>query len=306
MPENTSQPQMQPHEAAAPAASSVWGPRLWRLILIDLVIMIALCLGVRSGMHYMVVMKRTMESSSDEVRNAPHICVDAGYSIHNYVRVESKIGPLGDAPLGRSIWWDSDWQKLIDMRHDEGNIYLYSTDDKSLGKLRAKDSLEPFAPRERARDVTGAVRFLPGQRMKVSAYLRPGADGVWKVSRVEACGSSEDMPREGEVCLPAELDALTWAYDVYAEQRQGKNVPCPKMTLHIGNGDDRDGCVLTRYRLSIRELASIRRLRHCLTFRMELALLPGRAPVPVELYINGHPLADAMRYLHHGQIPPVK
>ena len=131
-----------------------------------------------------------------ELRAAPRALVPAQWvsprkSIYSRTQLRIRVEhPLQESAfVGKSLWWGVEWA-------DKHNT----------------------APRPPAEGVQGAQEIC--SHMHVSAFLRQEGAGLWHIDRIEAPGSSEDVPRAGELCVPALVEiknniVCTLSFDTY-------------------------------------------------------------------------------------------
>lgn len=159
-------------------------------------------------------------SAERELVKAPRILLPAEVTPYCVRALQPEL-PLSvdSSVLGKSIWWDLDW-----------------TTDRALNNqvmLEARrlhlepDQILPLPRRpEPGAEVSGAQKIRSDRLASpypLSAFLQQKEDGLWHVCRIESAGSSEDVPREGEVRLYA---LLIWGDDPLTLCEQGdKYVP---------------------------------------------------------------------------------
>lgn len=147
--------------------------------------------------------------------------------------------PLQDTPFfGKSLWWEL-----------------------------------PGASRPEPQEgVAGACRL--GILTPVSAFLREGDDGLWRITRVEAPRSSEDAAQEGELCLPALMSMEGHApYSVTCSLNLGMET-LRKLQEHLD----------PHYEYNLHEVS----------ITIELIVPKGGSPEIAEIYIDGAPLSEAV------------
>lgn len=240
--------------------------------------------------------------------DAPRMRVQAHYSWHGYVGIGSGATPrLADTPFfGRSLWWGDDWQQHVNARAEAGLVHLIEDAGKTVGSAEALAPM-PLRPAPGA-EVRGARRIPTEGSVPVAVFWRKGEDALHTICRIEARGSSEDSPREGELRTLGELQTdKLYDYDVWAEREGGQLLPRPFVSLFIEAKEHSGAHPFITYPLTRAELRTLRAWRRGYAdpdYTMELALPPGESPVPTALFINGHPLEAGLSYMRRGHFPP--
>lgn len=255
---------------------------------------------------------RAKATSDPLVKNAPRLFIKAHRSWRGYITIpRSNVRELTDSPLfGRSLYWQGgEWQKHIDERANTNNVYIRGSQGGNTGnKIGSAAELLPFAHRPYPADVQGAKRIPLQGSVDLAVFWRQGADDLHEIARLEARGSSEDTPREGEWRTLGELQTDTnYVYDVWAVKEGDHYKPLPLVSIYIESHAREGAHPFITYPLSWQEMRFFRRWGSGHAdpeYVMELALPEGQAPVPVELYIGGHPMKEGMEYMKKGQFPP--
>lgn len=128
-----------------------------------------------------------------EIAESPHILLEVKpYDPRDLFRgdylsldVEEEIPLNAESPcLGKSLYWES------------GYVYAYLSSAQIPYPAREKETEEALCLQ---RGYSGSAAFV--------GFVRPDAEGVYHLSRVERWGSREDACREGERRLPSPLSA---------------------------------------------------------------------------------------------------
>ena len=255
-----------------------------------IIVSTVLALLVAAVIHFdVMLLYERSRALCDSSPSVPRMLVKADYDWHGYFDIDTDAIRLGVSPLiGRSIWWEKDdWQKLIDERAESAS------------------SLQPFEGRPAPPpEITKARCFHPGQELPVAVFWREGEDGMHTISRIEARGSSEDVPREGELRTSGELYAdSTYGY-VDSVRRGEQLVPAPFAHVFI---ETRYVAGSVRFHPTRSERKLLRRWGHGHTdpdYVMEVLLPPGKSPVARQIFIDGHPYEEGLEYMRRGEFPP--
>lgn len=140
-----------------------------------------------------------------------------GYSYHARVqeiaespRILLEVRQYDPRDLFRGDYLSLDMADEIPLTPDEPRLgkSLYWVAD-SVSTYRGGERIEiPYPAREKQTEGATLLRgWWDSHDGNFIAFVRPDAEGVWHLSRVEAWGSSEDVCREGERRLPAPLRA---------------------------------------------------------------------------------------------------
>ena len=263
-------------------------PHLVPRIIVSTVLALLVAAGIHFGRDVMLPYERS-KALCDTSPSVPRMLVKANYDWHGHFDIGTGAIRLGVSPLiGQSIWWEKDdWQKLINRRAEFAA------------------SLQPFEERPAPPpEITKARCFHPGQELPVAVFWREGENGMHTISRIEARGSSEDVPREGELRTRGELYADSTYGDVDSVRRGEQLIPAPIAHVFIETHYV-DGSVLFHPTRSERKL--LRRWGHGHSdpdYVMEVLLPPGKSPVARQIFINGHPYEEGLEYMRRGEFPP--
>lgn len=177
---------------------------------ISLSLLAALLLGQLSWLGY------SYHARVQEITESPRILLEVKqYDPRDLFRgdylsldVEEEIPLNAESPcLGKSLYWK------------EGHIYNYVGGSGQI----------PYPAREKQTEDAKLLGHGDDGDGGVVGFVRPDAEGVWHLSRVEAWGSSEDVCREGERRLPTPMRAyITFSRTISGEEQ---SVPVCNVSL---------------------------------------------------------------------------
>lgn len=91
---------------------------------------------------------------------------------------------------------------------------LIPVESPKMGKSLyiAPETAKLFRDLPRTEPLTDDARPLSrwGEDTPIAVFYRPGSDGCWEVSRIEARGSKAAVPAPGEVCVASRADLLCY------------------------------------------------------------------------------------------------
>lgn len=262
-------------------------------------------LAVWYGVNYADDIARHRQAAAEKVATAPRIFVAAEHTFHGYLYLaEDHRIRLEDTPLfGKSLWWGDDWQSYINFLAENRDICISGEETT----VSSADELQRFTTRPKPENGT-AQRITVRSLIPVALFWSEGTDGLYRVSRIEARNSAEDTPREGEMRTLGELRSDTkYITLLKAEKKAGQLIPTAYIALDIESAERRNAHPRVTYNLSYRERKILQNWNRRFAppdYTMELALPPGKPPVPLRAFINGHPFDEGLKYMIDGKFPP--
>lgn len=222
----------------------------------------------------------------------------------DYVSIQTRQ----DVPLelaGSSIYWSMDYCREI-------NEYSHwNRDTHEYDKFQVSNPLQPRPAPEEAPaavdDAPAAKVVFTGNPERLAAFWKKGADGLHHVCRVEAPGSAQDSPAEGEIRTLMWGDIST-GYDVEQEENETIVAVHLKARLNL--------CFSRRHwenmRFYVEEgTGDIRRLwlneeegKDNVPFdrvrrTVDIVIRENAAAVPRMLYLNGVPYPEAVEQIRN-------
>jgi len=128
---------------------------------------------------------------------------------------------LGDARIGKSLWWGEPLMKSLRERCESKlNRSGEMTEESEIKKLPLPPPgflpLEPRAPGcadavelASVRDIANSFIWSKGvsnKQLQLAGFWTRGKDGFWDISRAESVGSSQDVTQPGEIRTPLYAD----------------------------------------------------------------------------------------------------
>ena len=212
-----------------------------------------------------------------ELAHSPHIFVkaDCNWDEINTQPVVRKFDP-NDPFFGKSLWWDA--EKLREKGSDE--------DKKEEIQSRPKPG----------DDVNGAYEITSsGIGTPFAGFWSKGDDGLWRLVRIEAEHSSEDVPREGEmrILMTGETPYRRGLVVRYVKSSANMtNMTSPQINLQMAS---EPSYPLIGYSSQAqRWLRSLRKEENESPLVMELAIRADKKPLVVGVTLKGEPLADVV------------
>ena len=282
-------------------------PAVIALQLLAVLTCAALC---HYGLKYFTVCSRESMLSDPAVQAAPRMLVRGAISRGTVSVRTDPVAFLEDSPLlGKSLWWSAEWQQFVTECAREGKVRIMNEDGRYMEydvRVPSAEAMEPLALRPHpGSTVTGARRIPVKGEVPVAVFWQQGADSVWSICRVEAAGSSEDRARDGEKRIPGKIKTFQYEMDVIGKRHGDRFIPLPSICLYLSPKEPLDDYPDISYRTGAEERMALKGCTHKNVI-MELALPKNHPIVPTEVYINGHPFADAIEYLRNNSYPPEK
>lgn len=224
-----------------------------------------------------------------ELANAPRIVLPAQRERHI-------VNPILDFHLrdaeifGDSLWWG---ERLSD------RPYRYATPD---------DDEKGLAPRpcpEGMEDTAQELVHPDAAQQTLAVFWRRGEDGSW-IPRLEAAGSPQDVPREGEVRCEGSVGFL----DLIKKDGVLVDVVVrlTSCTLDMQHEATPNAHKKLRAYLSSHSLDAINKLRADnrkvdISYSMEIALRKNAPPIITQVFLNDVPEHEAADMILQGNIP---
>lgn len=242
---------------------------------------------------------------TEELRAAPRITVKPFLTSYGSIFCYKEDYNLTDSPLfGKSLWWDAEkWTINANFRHND----------------EEKDSsVKPFTGRPAPGDeVQGALELVPKQHhegTELIAIWSKGEDGFWTF-RLEAPGSSEATPHEGEFSTRAMLWSNGAIYTAPADHPESKSYSV-SLVIHPFISPTREASSFSRYNPSINFYMNnddrhVLRdwMRHAtqkqlaqLPCALDIALRESSPPMAVQASMFGLPIHEAILRIKEGKI----
>lgn len=240
---------------------------------IALSLLAAVVLGQLSWLGY------SYHARVQEIAESPHILLEVRqYDPRDLFRgdylsldVEEEIPLIPEEPrLGKSLYWE------------EGSVSTYRD---------MEPTVIPYPAREKQTE--GATRLLYGwygSDASFVGFVRPDAEGVWHLSRIEARGSSEDVCREGERRLPAQMRAYITSSRARLSADAADVAALPVCSVSL--------CHSLRYYVpekkgNLPSIAWNAPAEKKVRVTMECVLREKNGLIPVQLFVDGVPYLEA-------------
>lgn len=215
-----------------------------------------------------------------EIAESPHILLEVRqYDPRDLFRgdylsldVEEEIPLTPDEPrLGKSLYWDA------------GSVPNYSATGPNGIPYPAREKQTEGATRLRYGWYSNDASFVVG-------FVRPDAEGVWHLSRIEARGSSEDVCREGERRLPAQMRAYITSSRARLSADAADVAALPVCSVSL--------CHSLRYYVpekkgNLPSIAWNAPAEKKVRVTMECVLRDRNGIIPVQLFVDGVPYLEA-------------
>ena len=182
--------------------------------------------------------------------------------------------------LGKSLYWNELWRRDVgNMAEQSGIPYLIGE-----GRVRSAEALQPFMLRPDDPQVKGSYELAPFDTgLRVTAFLKQERD-EWRISRVEAAGSSEDAPREGELSMPAVMQVECF---VDSEEEMPTLQTAIRVFLCWPEVSPDSAGEEIMHQLEKTPEFERWQEEHDAYFTMEVALRKGKRPYILKSYLNG-------------------
>lgn len=214
-----------------------------------------------------------------EIAESPHILLEVRqYDPRDLFRgdylsldLEEEIPLTPDEPrLGKSLSWDA------------GSVVHYS--DTGRNEI-------PYPAREKQTEGATLLRYgWYSHEASFVGFVRPDAEGVWHLSRIEAWGSSEDVCREGERRLPALMRAYITSSRARFSADAADVAALPVCSVSL--------CHSLRYYVpekkgNLPSIAWNAPAEKKVRVTMECVLRERNGIIPVQLFVDGVPYLEA-------------
>lgn len=234
---------------------------------ISLSILAVLLLGQLSWLGY------SYHARVQEIAESPHILLAVKqYDPRDLFRgdylsldVEEHLPLNVESPcLGKSLYWK------------EGHVYNYGSGSGQI----------PYPAREKQTEDATLLWKGYGQDSFVVGFVRPDAEGVWHLSRVEAWDSSEDVCREGERRLPAPMRAYITSFRTESSEEQSVPVCCVSLrrALRYYVPEKKGNLPSIAWNAPAEKKALV---------TMECVLREKNGLIPVQVFVDGVPYLEA-------------
>lgn len=241
-----------------------------------------------------------------EMAEAPVIRIDCtDYDPRDFFRGDYvSIRTWREVPLerlGASLYWDDDFCREVNQytrwNHETREDETYAV-------------VNPLQPRLASASVSGCKSLKNWEDAeRIAVYWKTGADGLHEVGRVEAPGSSADVPN------PGETRALMWG-DVYVsydrEEKEGEIISVSQHVMMTLSFSRRTWGTRGNMRFYVEEgTGDIRRMwlneiegKDNVPFNkvrrtVDIVLRENAAAVPRMLYLNGVPYPEAVEQIRN-------
>lgn len=272
-----------------------------------------------------------------EINASPTIWV-RGEQLMGSVRPAILKTPVDPASplLGKSLWWDKSFREALHTQvcnvgipiiHNVGN-----RTHQTVGHITSPSHLPdnfPTRPMPGA-EVQGALELgsecggifwcvgrsrLFGHALfsaprRLAAFWKKGEDGLWSIQRLEAPGSSEDTPREGEQRGWAQLSMSPgWSRIYYIQKEDGSLSLCPIMWHITPLNQDSDDADTINYFLpesaDRNALQAWRQLPPDIPTSIELVMRPKHPIFARRVFIDGKPYENVIKDMIAGKGGPL-
>lgn len=248
-----------------------------------------------------------------ELANAPRIVLPAQRERHI-------VNPILDFHLrdaeifGDSLWWgerlsDRPYRYTIkDARKVSSPIDRERSSDRPYRYATPDDDEKGLAPRpcpEGMEDTAQELVHPDAAQQTLAVFWRRGEDGSW-IPRLEAAGSPQDVPREGEVRCEGSVGFL----DLIKKDGVLVDVVVrlTSCTLDMQHEATPNAHKKLRAYLSSHSLDAINKLRADnrkvdISYSMEIALRKNAPPIITQVFLNDVPEHEAADMILQGNIP---
>ncbi|MCQ2363930.1 MAG: GDYXXLXY domain-containing protein [Akkermansia sp.] len=219
-----------------------------------------------------------------------------GYSYHARVqemaaspRILLAVKPYDPRDLFRGDYLSLDMEEEIPLTSDEPRLgkSLYWVAD-SVSTYRGGERIEiPYPAREKQTEGATLLRcWWDSHDGNFIAFVRPDAEGVCHLSRVESWGSSEDVCREGERRLPAPMRAYITSSRTESSEEQSVPVCCVSLRRALRY-------YVPEKKGNLPGIAWNAPAEKKVLVTMECVLRERNGLIPVQLFVDGVPYLEA-------------